>query len=156
MPVLDDVDIHLLDELQADASRTLRELGDIVGLSPSAVQRRIGRYRDAGLVRVVAQIPVAQVPTITQALILLTLAEESRQHHRRVAQSLRQSPVVQQGFTMSGRYDYAVIVSARSIRDVRDVSTRLFKTNPNIKRYDTMFLLDVIKQGSTIPARLLR
>ncbi|MBS4104935.1 AsnC family transcriptional regulator, partial [Tsukamurella paurometabola] len=35
---LDEIDRRLIYELQVDADRTLRDLGDIVGLSPSAVQ----------------------------------------------------------------------------------------------------------------------
>ena len=37
---------RLLDLLQRDATTTLTALGEAVGLSPSAVQRRIKRYRD--------------------------------------------------------------------------------------------------------------
>jgi DNA-binding MarR family transcriptional regulator len=40
---LDALDVDLLNLLQRDAGRTLRELGDDVGLSPSAVHRRIAR-----------------------------------------------------------------------------------------------------------------
>ena len=47
---LDRTDHKLLGLLQRDASRTLFDLGHEVGLSTSAVQRRIGRYRQAGLI----------------------------------------------------------------------------------------------------------
>jgi DNA-binding MarR family transcriptional regulator len=47
---LDALDADLLNLLQRDAGRTLRELGDDVGLSPSAVHRRIARCEAAGLI----------------------------------------------------------------------------------------------------------
>ena len=47
-PVLDRLDHRLLGLLQADCGRTLEALGEVVGLSPSAVQRRIARYRAEG------------------------------------------------------------------------------------------------------------
>jgi Lrp/AsnC family transcriptional regulator, leucine-responsive regulatory protein len=45
---LDEIDLDLLILLQRDARRTLRELGDAVSLSPSAVHRRIARYQLEG------------------------------------------------------------------------------------------------------------
>ena len=47
---LDDLDRKLLDLLQIDAARPLSQLGDLVGLSASAVQRRLSRYRSSGVI----------------------------------------------------------------------------------------------------------
>lgn len=149
---LDEIDIRLLDLLQADADRTLRELGDRVGLSPSAVQRRIKGYKVAGLLRTVAVLDTQKALSLAQALVLLTLVEESLDHHRRLAERLRAHPAVQQCYTLSGRWDYAVLVTAASVRDLRDLGNALFKTDDNIRRYDTSFILDTVKDGSTLPA----
>src|SRR5579859_7056682 len=46
---LDDLDRKLLDLLQQDAGRSLYQLGEAIGLSPSAVQRRLSRYRSSGV-----------------------------------------------------------------------------------------------------------
>ena len=51
---LDEFDHRLLELLQRDADATLSALGEAVGLSASAVQRRIKRYRESGLMRQVA------------------------------------------------------------------------------------------------------
>ena len=45
---LDEFDHRLLELLQRDAGATLTALGEAVGLSASAVQRRITRYRKSG------------------------------------------------------------------------------------------------------------
>jgi DNA-binding Lrp family transcriptional regulator len=71
---LDDVDHDLLDLLQRDSGRTLRELGDLVALSPSAVQRRMDRYRRDGLlVRQVAVLDPSRLPAALLAACLVTL-----------------------------------------------------------------------------------
>lgn len=152
LKALDEIDTRLLDLLQADADRTLRELGDHVGLSPSAVQRRIMGYKAAGLLRTVAVLDTEQATSLAQALVLLTLVEESLDHHRRLAERLRAHPAVQQCYTLSGRWDYAVLVTAASVRDLRDLGNALFKTDDNIRRYDTSFILDTVKDGSSLPA----
>lgn len=152
---LDDLDRRLLDLLQADADQTLRRLGDKIGLSPSAVQRRITGYKEAGLLRTVAIIDPEHAPALAQALVMLTLVEESHEHHQRIADRLRARPEVQQCYTLSGRWDYAVLLTAASIRDLRDLCDVLFKRDKNIRRYDTMFLLDNVKTGSALPSELL-
>ncbi|MER7078281.1 DNA-binding transcriptional regulator, Lrp family [Saccharopolyspora kobensis] len=152
---LDEIDVQLLDLLQADADQTLRELGDQVGLSPSAVQRRITSYKSAGLLRTVAVVSAEHAPALTQALVVLSLVEESLDHHRRIADRLRARPEVQQCYALSGRWDYAVLLTATSVRALRDLSDELFKSDDNIRRYDTMFLMDTVKSGATLPSAFL-
>ena len=67
--VLDAFDHRLLDLLQADAGRTLTALGEAVGLSPSAVQRRLKRYRANGLLRQVAVLDAEAFPAVVLAAV---------------------------------------------------------------------------------------
>jgi DNA-binding Lrp family transcriptional regulator len=83
---LDHVDHELLDLLQRDSGRTLRELGELVSLSPSAVQRRIYRYRRHGVIaREVAQLDPGRLPAALLAVCLVTLERESAGCIRRSA-----------------------------------------------------------------------
>ena len=111
------------------------------------MQRRIQRYKSSGLLRTVAVIDPQRISAVTQALVVLTLVEESTAHHRRLAQRLGKHSSVHQLYAFSGRWDYAVLVCARSIRDLRDLNNHLFKNDPNIRRFDTMFILDAVKTG---------
>ncbi|MCP9964380.1 Lrp/AsnC family transcriptional regulator [Actinomadura madurae] len=108
----------MLDLLQHDSGRTLHDLGEQVGLSPSAVQRRIARYRKDGLItRQIAVLdPHRSGPTIL-ATVLVTLAEESFEHHREFAERMRAEPQVQQAYRVAGPWDYVVVLAARSMRD---------------------------------------
>ncbi|MDT0267712.1 Lrp/AsnC family transcriptional regulator [Streptomyces sp. DSM 44915] len=153
---LDEIDSLLLDLLQADADQTLRALGERVGLSPSAVQRRIAGYKAAGVLRTVAVVDTGAAPALAQALVLLTLAEESPDHHRRIVERLRARPAVQQCYAVSGRWDYAVLLTARSVRELRDLSHELFQRDDNIRRYDTLFVFETVKSGTGVPGELLR
>src|ERR1700747_2719864 len=49
---LDDIDVQLLNALQADADRTNVELARLVGLSPAATLHRVRRVKDAGVIRI--------------------------------------------------------------------------------------------------------
>ncbi|WP_419994683.1 Lrp/AsnC family transcriptional regulator [Streptomyces boninensis] len=152
---LDELDTHLLDLLQQDASRTLHDLGEAVGLSPSAVQRRIARYRKAGLItRQVAVLDPEQAGPAVLSTILVTLAVESPEHHRAFSERMRDSPYVQQCYAVTGRWDYVVMLTARSLRHSKELGDRLFKSDENIKRYETLVVLDAVKAGLTIPLPL--
>jgi len=48
---LDDIDLHILKELQRDSSRTNVELARAVGLSAPACLRRVRRLRQIGAIR---------------------------------------------------------------------------------------------------------
>ena len=50
---LDEVDIQLLNALQADADRTNLELARLVGLSPAATLHRVRALKDSGVIRII-------------------------------------------------------------------------------------------------------
>ncbi|MGK5555973.1 Lrp/AsnC family transcriptional regulator [Actinomadura kijaniata] len=151
-PRLDEIDVHLLDLLQHDAGRTLHDLGEQVGLSPSAVQRRIARYRKDGLItRQIAVLDPHRFGPTVLATVLVTLDQESFEHHRAFAQRMRSEPQVQQCYQVAGPWDYVVILAAHSMRDCSHLGNRLFKADNNIKRYETLLVFDTIKTGLTLP-----
>lgn len=150
--VLDEIDYLLLDLLQHDASRTLRELGEDVGLTPSAVQRRIKRYRASGLIaRQVAVLDPHKVGPAVLASVMVTLVEESLEHHKVFTDRMRTAPEVQQCYLIAGAWDYLVLVAAESPQHCGRIGNRLFKSDANIRRYETCIVFDTIKAGLTIP-----
>lgn len=151
-PNLDGIDHHLLDLLQHDADRTLRDLGTLVGLTPSAVQRRIARYRKAGLIaRQVAVLDPHRLGPTILAAVMVTLRRESLEHHREFATRMGETPEVQQCYSISGPWDYLVVIAAPSARRLSLLSNRLFKSDDNVQRYETCIVFDTVKAGLTIP-----
>lgn len=149
---LDDVDLLLLDLLQHDSDRTLHALGEAVGLSPSAVQRRIARYRAAGIIAKQAAILDGQLlGPVVQAVMLVTLAHESEEHHRSFTDRMVATAQVQQCYAIAGPWDYVVVLTARSLPDCRQLGNDLFKNDDNIRRYETLLVLDAVKADLTIP-----
>jgi Lrp/AsnC family transcriptional regulator, leucine-responsive regulatory protein len=151
---LDDVDHELLDLLQHDSGVTLRELGDLVALSPSAVQRRIDRYRKHGvLTRQVALLDPNRLPTVLLAVCLVTLERESSRSHHAFRKRLLAASEVQQVYAVSGDWDYVVIIVSSGMAHHTETADRLLKEAPNVRRYTTLFVLDPVRTGSAIPTR---
>lgn len=154
--ILDEFDHRLLDLLQRDAGLTLTALGESVGLSPSAVQRRIKRYRESGLMRTVAVLNPAQLANVTLATVLVALERESARHHATLHARLRSAPEVQQCYVLAGEWDYLVVLATNGLAHTREVAERLFGGDENeyLKRYETRMVFEVVKQGLALPTRL--
>lgn len=135
-----------------DAARTLRELGEQVGLSPSAVQRRLRGYRTAGVIaREAAVLDPTVLGATTLAVVLVTLDQESARHHTEFRSRMRAEPRVQQCYDVAGPWDYVVVLVAESLTECRVLSDRLFLNDENVRRYDTLPVLDPIKTGLAVP-----
>jgi Lrp/AsnC family leucine-responsive transcriptional regulator len=155
-PVLDDTDRQLLAELQHDAGRTLRDLGELVGLSSSAVQRRMSRYRTSGLLaRTAAVLDPGSLPDLVLAVCLVQVERESRRLHDAFHRRLLAAPEVQQLYSVYGEWDYVVVLAAAGIAHHNEVSERLLMDAPNVRKYSTLFVLNPIRTGASIPTRVL-
>lgn len=150
---LDEFDHRLLELLQRDASTTLTTLGEAVGLSASAVQRRIKRYRESGLMRTVAVLNPTQLGNITLATVLVALERESARQHAALYARLRAAPEVQQCYVLAGEWDYLVILATTGVAHTREVAERLFGSEDNLKRYETRMVFEPVKQGLALPTR---
>ena len=151
---LDEVDRLLLDSLQRDSSKTLFELGQEVSLSSSAVQRRLRRLERASLIeRHAAVLNAAALGQFVLALVLVTLERESAEQHAELRMRLEENPAVQQCYGLAGQQDYAVMLVAQGMSELHTLVEELFMDAPNIKRFITMPVLDVVKAGLEIPVR---
>jgi len=148
---LDEFDHRLLALLQHDAAVTLTVLGEAVGLSPSAVQRRISRYRRHGLLRQVAVLDPAAFPGTTLAAVLVTMERDTLRLHSAFRARMRSAPEVQQCYAIAGEWDYLVLLVASSVTHYREVAERLFVDEGNVKRYETRMVFDVVKHGLELP-----
>lgn len=151
--ILDDFDHRLLERLQRDADVTLTELGDAVGLSASAVQRRIKRYRGHGLLRQVAVLDPQQLGNPTLAAVWITMERDSFKQHALFRARMRAAPEVQQCYTLAGEWDYLVILVTTSIVHCREVAERLFVDEGAIRRYETQVVFEPVKLGLQLPTR---
>jgi DNA-binding Lrp family transcriptional regulator len=150
-PILDEFDHRLLELLQRDASLTLTALGDAIGLSASAVQRRIARYRKSGLMRQVAVLDTDLLPAATLAAVWVTMERDTFRLHSAFRARMRAAPEVQQCYAVAGQWDYLAIIVARSVAHYREVAERLFVDEGTVKRYETRLVFDTIKQGLNLP-----
>ena len=152
---LDDFDRRLLNHIQDDAHQTAERLAEKVGLSLSAVQRRLKRLRDAGvIVRETAIIDPKCIGSPVFFVVALQVERERPEMMSQLRAWLAIQEHVQQAFYVTGDADFMLVVTAPDTQSYDELMARLMTDNPNVKRFTTYVALGLVKRGLAIPVPL--
>jgi Lrp/AsnC family leucine-responsive transcriptional regulator len=147
---LDEVDVQILTELQADADRTNVELARLIGLSPAATLHRVRRLKESGIVRhVVARLDPSEAGFPLQVYVAVTLARHDPRSNTAFEKELRELPQVIAADWVAGETDAILLVVARDVADLQRVLTRLALRGG--QRLITYLRLQEIKPTSPLP-----
>jgi DNA-binding Lrp family transcriptional regulator len=151
-PDLDRFDTAILDALQHDSRTTAETLGQQLGLSATAVQRRIRRLRSEGLIEcevavLSPAVMAAQVTVIVELAFKqgLTAAIDAFKHQARA------QPEIQQCYYVAGDYDFVLIAVCASMADYERFTRRVFFPNDNIARFRSTVVMDSVKRSLRWP-----
>ncbi|MCA0276842.1 MAG: Lrp/AsnC family transcriptional regulator [Proteobacteria bacterium] len=152
LPELDEFDLKILDILQRDNATPQREIGEAVNLSAPAVQRRIKRLEETGVISAnVAVIDPGKVGRPITIVVEIAVESEKIDLLDAVKASFAAAPEVQQCYYVTGEADFVLIVTVTSMAEYEALTRRLFFANPNIKRFRTLVAMDRVKAGLTVP-----
>jgi Lrp/AsnC family transcriptional regulator, leucine-responsive regulatory protein len=149
---LDKTDRRILNIIQEDSRRSAELIGADVGLSASAVQRRIVRMREDGVI--VAEVAVVDPKRTGRPLTMIVDVEVERERPELLA-SLKHwiaaEPCIQEAWYVTGAGDYVLIVVARDVDDFEALTQRLVADNANVRRFQTRVALSTLKRGMFVP-----
>lgn len=149
---LDRFDRRLLNLVQDDAGQTAEQLAQHVALSPSAIQRRLRRMREQGvIVRETAIVDPAHAGRPTVFVVSLQVARERPELLAGLRRWLVAQAQVQQAFYVTGESDFILVVTAPDVASYDALMSRMMVENPNVSRFTTNVALDMVKRGLTIP-----
>ena len=152
---LDKLDRRLLNLMQEDAGRTAEVLSAEIGLSASAVQRRLRRMREEGVIaREIAVVDPRKVGRPTFFIVSLQIERERPELLAQLRKWLSEQEHVQQAFYVTGEADFILVVSVPDTESYDALMARLVSENPNVRRFTTNVALNVVKRGLTIPVSL--
>lgn len=142
MPALDEADRKILASLLENSKRTYAQIGASVGLSASAVKRRVDRLETEGIILGYgARIDVGRVGPGVEALVEIYCSDRTAPAD--VARSLASFEEIISAFTVSGEPDALVRLRVRDIAGLERVVERL-RRNENVVRTRTMVVLSVV------------
>jgi Lrp/AsnC family leucine-responsive transcriptional regulator len=149
---IDRIDARILTALQKNNRLTSDQLGAIVSLSATAVQRRLQRLRAAGVILGdVAIVSPKAVGRPISMLVSVTLERERAAIIDRFKQSIRAAPEIMSGYYVTGASDFVLVVTAKSMDDYEEFTQRFLHENPDIKSFKTHVVMDRVKSGFALP-----
>jgi len=149
---LDAFDRKILDILQRDNTTPQRTIGEAVNLSAPAVQRRIKRMTEEGVIR--ANVAVIDPAAVGQAITIFVEVEVISETAEQIEQAKREfaaAPEIQQCYYVTGEADFVLVIIVSSMADYEALTRRLFFGNNNVKRFRTFVAMDRIKVGLSVP-----
>ncbi|WP_120968781.1 Lrp/AsnC family transcriptional regulator [Comamonas sp. lk] len=149
---LDSFDRAILAELQRDNLTPQRLIAERINLSAPAVQRRIKRLQETGVISAnVAVLEPGKLGLSITAVITVQLVNDRPDLSRPFRQRLQQEAAVQQSWYVTGETDYVLVVSATDMEDYQAICARLFEGDENIRRFSTSIALERVKTGLQLP-----
>ena len=141
---LDSFDRALLKEVQVDNQTPARVLAERVGLSQSAVLRRLRRLRAEKVI--VADISVVSpkvlgVPVMVHVLVSI---EHGSRTYGDFARKLRQRPEVRHASYVTGGADFVLHLQVESMEAYANFAREVFHDDPNVVEYHTYVAMQEI------------
>ena len=148
---LDSFDLAILDIVQRNNGTPYHAIGEAVSLSASAVQRRIRRMQESGVIQSnVAVIDPARVGQSITLFVELELISETAELIDAAKREFTAVPEVQQCYYVTGDVDFVLVVVVPTMKDYEDLTRRLFFGNNNVKRFRTLVAMDRVKVGLAV------
>lgn len=145
--MLDRFDLHLLNLVQDDDSRTADSLADDVPLSPSAIARRLRQLRgDGWIARTIALLSPKLTQRRLRALVLIQMADHGN-HQAKAAleKDLAEAPQVQFTYEIAGPHDFVAFFDCADMAEFNNVANELLASSTAVRRYETHFVKREVK-----------
>ena len=152
MPLsLDEIDVRLLAELEADADRANVELARLVGLSPAATLNRVRRLKESGVIRrISARLDSTAAGFPLQVYVLVTLARHEEAAAQRFTKTVRALPQIIAADEVTGDVDALLMIVSRDVAELQGVLV-LLSTQGGATRLVTLLRLRELKPSSPLP-----
>ncbi len=151
-PSLDSYDRQLLALVQNDCRLSQAELGARVHLSAAAVNRRLKRLSDEGVIeRFSAQVRPDALGYPLTIVVEVEVENERIDLLDAVTQSFLRCPFIQQCFYVAGECDFVLIFAVRDMEHYTQLTRELFYDSHNVKRFKTLVTMGRLKTGTQVP-----
>jgi DNA-binding Lrp family transcriptional regulator len=144
--IMDAKDLEILRLVQGNARLTADAISLDVGLSPPAVQKRLKKLRESGVIeREIAVLSPSKLGRDMTIIVEVILERESRMHLDAFKRKMRQAPCVQQCYYTTGEADFLLILTVQDIKEYEAFTQAHFFDESNISRFKTAVVMDRVK-----------
>ena len=148
---LDAIDRKILTVLQEDASLSVAEIGDRVGLSSTPCWKRIQRLESEGIIQKrVALVDQDRIGLGVTIFVSIETGDHSQEWLDRFAQTVGAMPEVMEFYRMAGDVDYMLRVVVPDIAGYDTFYKKLIAAVP-LKNVTSRFAMEKIKSTTALP-----
>ncbi len=149
---LDNFDRKILNIVQLNCRLPTEQIAEQVGLSASAVQRRIKKMRSEGVISgEIAMVDSQPLPMLMSFIAGLEIEKDNYKALARFKQWAADRPEIQQIHYVTGSVDLFVFVVAKNALQYDAFIETLMQDNPLIQRVTTHVVLDSPKKSFFVP-----
>lgn len=149
---IDNFDRKILEILQSSNRTTSDQIAENIGLSPSAVQRRMNRMREQNVIK--ADISVVDPKAVGLGVTLLVQVTMERERSDLLGvfkKAMKANAAVQQCYYVTGSADFILIVTAENMEAYENFTRQVFFNDHNIRNFTTNVVMDAVKIGLSVP-----
>ena len=148
---MDDIDRQLLEILQQDATLSIAQMAERVGLSPTPCWKRIQKLEARGVVtRRVALVDPDSVGVGLSVLVSVEAGEHTPDWLRRFSAGVDAMPEVMEVYRMAGDVDYILRVAVADMAEYDSFYKRLIAVAP-MKNVTSRFAMERMKHTTAYP-----
>lgn len=143
---MDRMDRKILDLLAADSRLTGEQLGERVGLSPSAAHRRVKALEESGaILGYRARLSRAARGNPSTVFVQVTLTDQRQATMLAFEEALAHTPQVAEAYLMSGQSDYLVKVLVREDDSYERIHREILSALPGVQRLISQFTIRTLE-----------
>jgi len=148
MTELDNIDRAILRLLAADASLSLNDIADKVGLTATPCWKRIKRMEETGIIKArVAVLDADKLGLPVSVFVSVETSDHSAGWLERFAQAVAQTPEIVGAWRMSGDVDYLLHVVVSDISAYDSFYRKLIAAVP-LRNVSSRFAMERMKNGA--------
>ena len=152
---LDEIDLRILEALEADGRLTNVQLADRIGLSPSPCLRRVKRLESEGVIEGYgAKINRTKVGLGLTVFVQVGLERPREADADKFAKSMQQLPQVLSCYLISGQPDFLLEVAVSDLSQYSESVMKSLRKHPQITEMQSSFVLETVKSMARLPLRM--
>lgn len=152
----DEKDLLLLEILQEDCKKSLKEIAKEVGIPMSTVHEKIKRFEKMKLIknyRAVLDDKKLGFDVTAFIMVATRCAGGEKTFQRSIGETVSALPHVLETHSLSGEWDLVIKVKFRDVHELGKFVNERIRTIPGIEKTMTMVSIDEIKEDTALKLR---
>ena len=152
--MIDTIDYKILNSLQKNCRQSVADIGDAVGLSPSATHRRIGILEKDGVIeRYTARLNGEKLGYAMTFFVEVSLESQSESVLAAFEKAALARPEVLECYLTTGSADYLIKVAAPNTESYEQIYKRIIAALPHVNRIQSSLVMKTVKRWTGYPPR---